>query len=78
MADEYEVGYRKPPKSGQFKPGQSGNPRGRKKGRRGLRSILKEVLDQPVQVTQGGKKKSIPAQEALLQAITVSGVKGDL
>lgn len=28
---EYEVGYKKPPKSTQFKKGQSGNPAGRKK-----------------------------------------------
>lgn len=27
----YEVGYKKPPVSGQFKKGQSGNPKGRKK-----------------------------------------------
>ena len=26
---DYDVGYGKPPKSGQFKPGQSGNPKGR-------------------------------------------------
>ena len=30
-AKEYEVGYKKPPKSTQFKKGQSGNPAGRKK-----------------------------------------------
>ena len=29
--DDYEVGYKKPPKSGQFVKGQSGNPSGRKK-----------------------------------------------
>ena len=28
---EYEVGYCKPPESGKFKKGQSGNPKGRKK-----------------------------------------------
>lgn len=28
---EYEVGYKKPPKNHQFKKGQSGNPKGRKK-----------------------------------------------
>ena len=27
----YEVGYRKPPVATRFQPGQSGNPRGRKK-----------------------------------------------
>ena len=26
---EYEIGYGKPPKSGQFKRGESGNPKGR-------------------------------------------------
>lgn len=26
-----EVGYKKPPKASQFKPGQSGNPKGRPK-----------------------------------------------
>ena len=28
---EYEVGYKKPPRKNQFKPGQSGNPKGRPK-----------------------------------------------
>ena len=28
---DYEVGYGRPPKNSQFKPGQSGNPRGRRK-----------------------------------------------
>ena len=36
MADDkdkrdYEIGYGKPPKQTRFKPGQSGNPRGRPK-----------------------------------------------
>ena len=31
---QYEVGYGKPPKSTQFKPGRSGNPKGRTKGSR--------------------------------------------
>ena len=34
MSDDYEVGYGKPPKSRQWKPGQSGNPKGRPKGAR--------------------------------------------
>ena len=28
---DYEVGYKKPPKEYQFKPGVSGNPKGRPK-----------------------------------------------
>ena len=30
--DEYQVGYGKPSREHQWKPGQSGNPRGRPKG----------------------------------------------
>jgi hypothetical protein len=33
MTDDYEVGYKKPPKATQFKPGQSGNPAGRPKSK---------------------------------------------
>lgn len=36
-SDDYEVGYKKPPKHGQFKPGQSGNRSGR--GRKNKPSI---------------------------------------
>src|ERR1700737_3744630 len=32
MAQQYEVGYRKPPKTTRFKAGKSGNPKGRPKG----------------------------------------------
>ena len=31
---DYEVGYGKPPKSKRFKPGASGNPKGRPKGKK--------------------------------------------
>ena len=42
--DEYDVGYKKPPKRTQFKPGQSGNPRGRPKGTKNLKTDLAEAL----------------------------------
>ena len=32
----YEVGYGRPPQHTQFRPGQSGNPAGRRKGVRNL------------------------------------------
>ena len=35
-SDDGQVGYRKPPVHTRFKPGQSGNPKGRPKGPRNL------------------------------------------
>ena len=34
----FSVGYGKPPAHTQFKPGQSGNPKGRRKGQRNVRT----------------------------------------
>ena len=34
----YDVGYCRPPEDRQFKPGQSGNPRGRPKGSKNIKS----------------------------------------
>ena len=39
-----EVGYKKPPREHQFKPGQSGNPSGRPPGTRNRRTIAAEML----------------------------------
>ncbi|MGE3690710.1 MAG: DUF5681 domain-containing protein [Novosphingobium sp.] len=47
------VGYRRPPRASQFKPGQSGNPRGRPKRAKKSR---KHFLDTPVDVMVNGKR----------------------
>ena len=44
--EDYEVGYGKPPKSGQFKKGISGNPPGRPKKPSDFASELKKELSQ--------------------------------
>ena len=44
MADEYEVGYGKPPKDSQFKKGESGNKRGRPKGVKNLKTEVDAPL----------------------------------
>jgi hypothetical protein len=41
---DYEVGYGKPPKHTRFKPGQSGNPKGRPKASKDFRSLLHRAL----------------------------------
>lgn len=76
-SDNYDVGYGKPPKSGQFKPGKSGNPKGRPKGSLDFKTHVQEMLSRPVTITEGGKRRRINALEATLMRLAEKGVKGD-
>lgn len=42
--DDGPVGYGRPPAASRFKPGRSGNPRGRPKGAKGTKATVKRVL----------------------------------
>ena len=44
MADDYEVGYGKPPKHTRFRKGQSGNFLGRPKGSTNVQTEMKRLL----------------------------------
>jgi len=74
---DYKVGFGKPPKSGQFKPGQSGNPKGRSKGTKNLKTDLAEELGERIMITEGGKAKKLSKQRALLKALMAKALKGD-
>ena len=73
----YEVGYKKPPKHTQFKPDQSGNPKGRPHGAKNLSTELLEELQEWVKVTESGKQKTISKQRAMLKALMAKAVQGD-
>ena len=56
MMEDYEVGYGKPPKATRFKPERSGNPKGRPRGRRNQRSVVREVIDRKVTLRTFGSR----------------------
>ena len=72
-----EVGYQHPPASSQFRKGQSGNPRGRRKGQRNLAPVLTEVLSQFVTVKQGGKSRRVSKGDALILRLMSKAQNGD-
>lgn len=76
--DSYDVGYGKPPKHSQFKPGQSGNPRGRPKGSKSLQGHLRDQLNQRITISAKGQTRTIPTREAIAMRMTEATLKGDL
>ena len=74
---KYPIGYRKPPIETRFKPGTSGNPKGRPKGRRNLKRAAQEVFTSKVLVREGGKARRVTRLEALLLTTMERGLKGN-
>lgn len=75
---DYKVGYRRPPSATRFKPGQSGNPKGRPKGKRNIKTELEEVLGQKVRITEGGKTRALTKGRALMMRAVAKGLIGDM
>lgn len=73
----YDVGYGKPPKPGQFKKGQSGNPKGRPKGAKGVKASLKRELTSPITVRERGREIKLSKAEVLAKGLMGDALKGD-
>jgi hypothetical protein len=73
----YEIGYGKPPKPSQFRPGQSGNPAGRRKGLRNLKTDVKSTLAIPIKVKEGSRTRTRSTQEAALMVLREKALRGD-
>ncbi len=73
----YEVGYRKPPVHSRFKPGQSGNPKGRRRQAKAPKALLEEALSGPITITEGGVTRTIELRLALFKSMVAKAIKGD-
>ncbi len=75
---EYDVGYKKPPKSTQFKKGQSGNPKGRPKLYKSFKEDLLEELQETIITKENGKEKIITKQKGVIKRIMNSALSGNV
>jgi hypothetical protein len=72
-----QAGFCRPPAAHRFKPGQSGNPRGRRKVPGNIISSFQEGLKEPVRVTKGATVKKISKEEAALRMLIKKALEGD-
>ncbi len=74
---EYEVGYGRPPRDTRFKIGRSGNPAGRPRGAKNLSTLLNSTLNEPVSVSENGRRRKITKREAILKQLVNKAAAGD-
>lgn len=76
--EEDVVGYARPPKSGQFKPGQSGNLKGRPKGPGSLHKMIAKQAAKKVVVKENGVEKKMAKLDLVIAAMFSKASKGDV
>ena len=73
----YAVGYGRPPKEHQFKPRQTGNAKGRPKGRKNEATILDEILHRKIEIREKGRTRTITVLEGMLLKFAEDALKGN-
>jgi hypothetical protein len=74
---EYMVGYGRPPKSSQFKKGQSGNPAGRRKGSKSMATLLNDALSAGVTIKEQGRSRRMTMREVIIRGLVNDAARRD-
>ncbi len=71
-----KVGYKNPPKHGQFKKGQSGNAKGRPRGAKGIKTLLAKELGSRITIGADGQQRRVKRSEALVKGLVNDALRG--
>lgn len=78
---EYKVGPGRPPREHQFKPGQSGNPKGAKRKPRSILEDFKQLfelaLSKPIKLKEGQRERIMTKAEVGMEQLANQYAKGD-
>jgi hypothetical protein len=75
---EEDVGYGRPPKKHRWQKGQSGNPAGKKKGTKSLKTELLDLMNETVEVPIKGKNKKVRMLALVLRGLAAKAAKGNV
>lgn len=78
MTKYYEIGFCRPPKHTQFRPGQSGNRKGRVKGSKNLATIVKAIADKKFPGEENGKTVKMTRVQLMFIQQFNKAAKGDI
>ena len=67
---DFLVGYSKPPAETRFRPGQSGNPKGRPKGAKNFSTLMEKELERKVTIKEGERRRRVSKREAMVKQLT--------
>lgn len=75
--DDYEVGYRKPPKHTRFQKGASGNPNGRPKKALDFDAALLREARTIITINENGRQIRISKHDLIVKQLTNGAIKGN-
>jgi hypothetical protein len=75
--NDYVVGRGRPPLLTRWKPGQSGNPKGRPKGVKNMLTYFRQELNRKIHIKESGIVHEVTLREAIAKTATNLALKGD-
>jgi hypothetical protein len=77
LSREYAVGYGRPPIGSRFKPGASGNAKGRPTGRKNLKTLIRQAMTTNISVQEGSSTRRVTKIEGVVLRQLQSALKGN-
>jgi hypothetical protein len=71
------VGYGRPPVASRFKSGKSGNPKGRPKGAKNLKTLIREAMTASIPIQEGEKTRRVTRLEGVVLRQIQSALRGN-
>jgi hypothetical protein len=72
------VSYGNPPMKRRFKSGESGNPKGRPRGSKNRKTIIRKIANEMHTVTENDRRRRLPTLELMVLALRNKAATGDV